>query len=146
MNFNGLIQNVYQLLIFAQEVGAEVGADTAPADGNPAGGPVAPVAPVENPFVSLVPMLVVFMVMFYFIVMRPQQKEQQKRKDLLGELKKNDKVLTIGGIIGTIVDMSNDGARVTLRVDDGTRIKFTRSSIQGPYSEKSESESDSTST
>lgn len=135
VNFNGLSHNVSKLLVFAQETGA----GAAPGGANPAGG-----AAAENPFASLVPMLVVFMVMFYFIVMRPQQKEAQKRKDVLGELKKNDKVLTIGGIIGTIVDMSNDGARVTLRVDDGTRIKFTRSSIQGPYSEKTETEAEPT--
>jgi len=55
-------------------------------------------------------------------------------------LKKNDKVLTVGGIIGTIADLSNDGSRVTLKVDDGTRIKFTRSSIQGLYSENAEPE------
>ena len=48
--------------------------------------------------------------------------------------------LAVGGIIGTIADLSNDGSRVTLRVDDGTRIKFTRSSIQGLYSENAEAE------
>lgn len=90
---------------------------------------------------QMVPMLIAFVVMFYFIVLRPQQREQKERAQRLASLKKNDKVVTIGGIIGTIVDLSGDGARVTLRVDDGTRIKFTRSSIQGPYEEKSESES-----
>lgn len=121
-------------LLLAQETtGGDAG--NAPAD------KVAPPTLGEG-FGSMVPMLVAFMVMFYFIVMRPQQKEQQKRKDILSELKKNDKVLTIGGIIGTIVDFSNDGARVTLRVDDGTRIKFTRSSIQGKYEEKAEAEAE----
>lgn len=89
---------------------------------------------------QMAPMLIMFVVLFYFIVMRPQQKEQRRRQELLEALKKNDKVLTIGGIIGTIVDFSSDGHRVTLRVDDGTRIKFTRSSIQGPYDEKAEAE------
>ncbi|MEZ6129666.1 MAG: preprotein translocase subunit YajC [Planctomycetaceae bacterium] len=104
-------------------------------DAAPGGG-----AAQVNPLVQMAPMLVMFVVMFYFIVLRPQQREQKERAARLASLKKNDKVLTIGGIIGTIVDLSNDGTRVTLRVDDGTRIKFTRSSIQGPYEEKSESE------
>ena len=110
----------------------------APAGGAPAGGAG---QPEVNPLVQMAPMLIMFVVLFYFIVMRPQQREQRRRQELLNALKKNDKVLTIGGIIGTIVDFSNDGQRVTLRVDDGTRIKFTRSSIQGPYDEKSETES-----
>lgn len=129
-----MTQAFSNVLLLAQET---TGADP----GAPPAGKVAPPTLGEG-FGSMVPMLVAFMVMFYFIVMRPQQKEQQKRKDLLSELKKNDKVLTIGGIIGTIVDFSNDGARVTLRVDDGTRIKFTRSSIQGKYEEKADAETE----
>lgn len=87
-----------------------------------------------NPFQPL-GLLAVGGVLFYFMVMRPQQRQQQEREDLLGGLKKNDKVVTAGGIIGTITDLSNDGQRVTLKVDDGTRIKFLRSSIQRPLDE-----------
>ena len=134
MNLNALTDALSRGLLLAQE---NAGGDASNA---PAGN--VPPPTVAEGFGSMVPMLVAFMVMFYFIVMRPQQKEQQKRKDLLSELKKNDKVLTIGGIIGTIVDFSNDGARVTLRVDDGTRIKFTRSSIQGTYDEKAEADTE----
>ena len=79
--------------------------------------------------------LVMFVVIFYVIMIRPQQKEQHERQQRLDALKKNDKVVTVGGIIGTVVDLSNDGKRVTLKVDDGTRIKFTKSSIQGLYDE-----------
>ena len=124
----GLKIGVANLLMLAQDGAAP------PAGGNPAA------APAVNPLVQMAPMLMMFVVLFYFIVMRPQQREAKKRQALLGALKKNDKVLTAGGIIGTIVDLSNDGSRVTLRVEDGTRIKFTRSSIQGPYVEKSDTE------
>ena len=93
-----------------------------------------------NPL-QLVVMLAVGGIMFYLMMIRPQQREQKERKKKLESLKKNDKVLTVGGIIGTIVDFSPDGLRVTLRVDDATRIKFVRSSIQGLYDEKSEAES-----
>ena len=130
VNVSILTTAVADFLTFAQEGGA-------PAGGAPGGGAA---APEVNPLVQMAPMLIMFVILFYFIVMRPQKREQQKRQDILGGLKKNDKVLTIGGIIGTIVDLSNDGARVTLRVDDGTHIKFTRSRTQGPYNEKPEAD------
>ena len=76
---------------------------------------------------------------FYFILLRPQQAEQRRKKELLSSLKKNDKVVTTSGMIGTIADISSDGTRVTLRVDDNTRIKFLRSAIQEPLKDSSES-------
>lgn len=91
--------------------------------------------PPVNPLVQMAPMLVMFAILFYFIMIRPQQREQKERQQRLDALKKNDKVVSIGGIVGTIVDFSGDGKRVTLKVDDTTRIKFTRSSIQGLYDE-----------
>ena len=107
-------------------------------DANPAGGANGGGANAGDPggeLLRIAPMLIMFVVLFYVIMIRPQQKEQHEREERLSALKKNDKVLTIGGIIGTIVDLSNDGKRVTLKVDDGTRIKFMKSSIQGPYDE-----------
>ena len=50
--------------------------------------------------------------------------------DLLKSLKKNDRVVTIGGIIGTVANVTPDGKEVTLKVDDNTRLKMLRSSIQ----------------
>lgn len=91
--------------------------------------PAAEGVPQGNPFQPL-GLLAVGGVLFYFMVMRPQQRQQQEREDVLGGLKKHDKVVTAGGIIGTITDLSNDGQQVTLKVDDGTRIKFLKSSIQ----------------
>lgn len=114
------------VLLFAQEGTVE----SAP--------PVAP--PGQEGIWPLVPPLVFGGLLFYLMLVRPAQKENRRRQELLETLKKNDKVLTIGGIIGTIVDFSQDGQRVTLRVDDGTRIKFTRSSIQGPYKDGSDGE------
>lgn len=76
---------------------------------------------------------------FYFILLRPQQAEQRRKRELLSTLKKNDKVVTTSGMIGTIADISSDGTRVTLRVDDNTRIKFLRSAIQEPLKDSSDS-------
>jgi preprotein translocase subunit YajC len=90
---------------------------------------------------SFAPMVAIG-IFFYFIVMRPQLKSQKnKRKqheDLMTNLKKNDKVVTIGGIIGTVAEVADD--RVTLKIDDNTRVKFTRSSIQDLLSDRKEAD------
>jgi preprotein translocase subunit YajC len=95
----------------------------------------------EQPGSPLGPLLfpmVVIGFLWYFLLFRPQRREQQRRQDVLKALKKNDRVVTIGGIIGTIASMSQDGQDVTIKVDDNTRIRMLRSSIQGPYKEKEE--------
>ena len=93
---------------------------------------------VNTPWMQFLPFIAIGL-FFYFILLRPQQAEQRRRKELLSTLKKNDKVVTTGGMIGTIADISSDGTRVTLRVDDNTRIKFLRSAIQEPLKDTPES-------
>ena len=87
-------------------------------------------------WVQFVP-IVVITVFFYLLILKPQS-EQKKHRSMLGELKKNDKVVTIGGIIGTVAEVNND--RVTLKVDDSTRLKFRLSAISGRYEESSASD------
>jgi preprotein translocase subunit YajC len=79
---------------------------------------------------SLLVMFVIFIGIFYFIALRPRQKEQKKRDQMLKAIKKYDKVMTIGGIIGTVMEVRED--EIIIKVDDNsnTRIKFTRSAIQ----------------
>jgi preprotein translocase subunit YajC len=79
-------------------------------------------------------------IVFYFLLFRPQRKEQAKRDEMLAKLEKNDRVATIGGIIGVVANISADGKEVTLKVDDNTRIKFLRSSIQQVMTEESAAE------
>ena len=78
-------------------------------------------------------------IIFWLVILRPQQREQRRRQELLNLIKKNDRVVTNGGLIGTIADLSSDGRFVTLKVDDSTRIRFLRSAIAGPLEEKAES-------
>ena len=80
-------------------------------------------------FMMFAPLIAIGIV-FYFLLLRPQRKEQASKDAMLAALKKNDKVLTIGGLIGSVANISSDGQEVTLKVDDNTRIKFVRSSIQ----------------
>lgn len=77
------------------------------------------------------PMILIFLVINHFLVSRPQQKEQARQKELLNNLKKNDRVLTAGGIIGHVVSVSEDKQEITLRMVDDTRIKFRTESIRG---------------
>lgn len=74
-------------------------------------------------------MLGLMLVVFYFLIFRGPQKQKQKRKQLVQSLKKNDRVQTIGGIIGTIVDIKDD--EITLKVDESnnTKIKFVSSAV-----------------
>lgn len=72
------------------------------------------------------PFILMFAV-FYFLLIRPQQKKQKQRNLLLSQLKKGDKITTIGGLHGTIVELTDD--TVVLRVNDTTRMTFERSAI-----------------
>lgn len=74
--------------------------------------------------------IVLAAVALYLMVFRPMKREKQQRQDLLDTLKKNDKVITIGGLIGTVANITPDGKEVTLKVDDNTKLRFLRSSIQ----------------
>ncbi len=66
---------------------------------------------------------------FYFFMIRPQQKKQKDQKKFLEELKKGDEVITIGGLHGTVVSVYE--TTVTLEVDGskGTKMKFEKSSV-----------------
>ena len=66
---------------------------------------------------------------FYFMLWKPQKKEQQQRKDMLSALKKGDAVYTIGGICGVITCLSEK--TVTLKIADGVEVKFLRSAVSG---------------
>ncbi len=79
-----------------------------------------------SPLAGFLPILLIFGI-FYFLLIRPQQKQQKDHQQMLSKLSKNDEVVTNGGIHGTIVNL--DEKTVTLRVDDNTRIKFQKSVI-----------------
>jgi preprotein translocase subunit YajC len=98
-----------------------------------------PQAPPGSDFMMFAPFIAIAII-FYFLLIRPQRREQANKESMLSALKKNDKVLTIGGIIGSVANISPDGQEVTLKVDDNTRVKFVRSSIQRVMSSEGEAE------
>ena len=79
-----------------------------------------------SPLVSLMPIIIIF-VIFYFLLIRPQKKSQEEHKKLISGLKKNDEVITSGGIHGTIVNVK-DGS-VVLRIDDNVKIEVQKNAI-----------------
>jgi len=88
-------------------------------------------APTEsNPTMSLLLTLLQFLPIFlilYFLLIRPQQQRQKKMKQMLGELKKGDKVITNGGIIGTIVGL--DDNKAVLKIAENVKVEFQKSAI-----------------
>lgn len=66
---------------------------------------------------------------FYFMLWRPQKKEQKKRQEMLNSLKEGDKIITIGGIYGKITSISEK--RVKLEVANKVEIEFARTAVSG---------------
>ena len=79
---------------------------------------------------QLATMLVTFgliIMIFYFLVIRPQNRRQKETKAMLAQLKKGDRVQTSGGIRGVVTAVKEDA--VTVKVDDATKIEFAKPSI-----------------
>lgn len=76
---------------------------------------------------TLGPILLMF-VLFYFLLIRPQQKRQKAVQQMQNELKKGDKIVTIGGLHG-IVDSVDEG-KIIIKCGDGSRLTFDRNSVR----------------
>jgi preprotein translocase subunit YajC len=76
------------------------------------------------------PLLIVAFIGFYFFLMRGQKKKEKERKNLLSEMKKGDKVQTIGGLVARVVSIDND--EVTLKIDESSNTKavYKKAAIQ----------------
>ncbi|MGG4482453.1 preprotein translocase subunit YajC [Paenibacillus illinoisensis] len=81
---------------------------------------------------SLIVPLVLMVAIFYFLMIRPQNKKQKQRNAMLNQLKKGDKIVTIGGLHGTIAEITDDV--VVLRVNDVTKLTFDRNAISSAVS------------
>lgn len=94
---------------------------------NPSGGAG---GPGPNPMSMLLPFAVIGLV-FYLLLVRPQRKEQKNRQTMIANLKKNDRVVTIGGIYGIVTNVRPEADEVTIKVDEtsNTRLKVTLSAI-----------------
>jgi len=86
------------------------------------------VKPQPSPFMQFAPIILIFVVM-YFMLFRGPRKKQQQHRQMVQALEKNDKVRTIGGILGTVIEVKEN--EVTLKVDESnnTKIKVLPSAI-----------------
>ena len=83
-----------------------------------------------SPLLMIVWFGLIFLVM-YFLMIRPQRKRQKEHEQLLKDLKKGDKVVTSGGLFGTIFAIDEERGRIVPKIGDETKLEFLRSSIAG---------------
>jgi preprotein translocase subunit YajC len=79
----------------------------------------------------MLPSMLIIAMLAYFMFLSPERKERQRREQLRKELKKNDRVVTIGGMLGTVASISPDGNEVVLKIDEatGAKLRILRSAI-----------------
>jgi len=76
---------------------------------------------------SILPLMIGMFAIMYFLIIRPQQKQRRERENLLRAIKKGDRVVTSGGLYGTVVGLSEH--TVTLKVADQVKLDFERGAI-----------------
>ncbi|SDN59642.1 preprotein translocase subunit YajC [Desulfonauticus submarinus] len=94
-----------------------------------------------NPLGAFLPLLLMFAI-FYFLLIRPQQKKAKQHKEMLASLRKGDRVMTGGGLYGRIVDL--DGEVVTVQLADNVEVKVNRgyiAAVVNPEKQKTEGKS-----
>lgn len=79
-----------------------------------------------SPIAGFIPIIAIFAI-FYFLVIRPQQKQASAHKKMLAALKKGDRVLTTGGVYGTVVNLK--GSDLDLKIADEVKVLVTRAAV-----------------
>jgi preprotein translocase subunit YajC len=92
---------------------------------------------------NIIPFAAIILI-FYFLLIRPQNKKRKETEKMLSAIKKGDKVVTIGGIHGTIQSVKE--STVILKVDDNVKIEFLRSAISSVVTVSKEEDSQSSET
>lgn len=85
-------------------------------------------APGGGGFLGLLPFILIIFVI-YFLMIRPQMKQQRIKREMLGKLKKGDRVVTTGGVYGTIAGFRNKDSVVVLNVDKNVALHVSKSAI-----------------
>lgn len=86
-------------------------------------------------FSTLMPLVIIFAI-FYLLMIRPQQKQRKKHQEMIGAMRKGDKVVTRGGMHGTVYGLTD--TTVTVEVAKEVRIKFSREAIAAVLSQENE--------
>lgn len=99
--------------------------------------PAWPILLAENPpsggsgLASMLPALMMIVVVFYFLLIRPEQGKRKAHQALMDSLKKNDRIVTVGGIHGVVTNVQRDADELTVRIDESnnTKIRITLGSV-----------------
>jgi preprotein translocase subunit YajC len=110
VNFKVLSVSIFGIMLFSQK--ALFAADSAQASTNPLGG--------------FFPLIIIF-VIFYFFLIRPQQKKSKEHQNLLNALKKDDKIITNGGLYGIVTAVK--GEIVEVKIAENVRVQIAKSAI-----------------
>jgi preprotein translocase subunit YajC len=95
-----------------------------------------------NPLGGIIIPFVFIAILFYFMMWRPEKRKQAEHQSLLSAIKKNDRVVTVGGIYGVVSNVQREADRVTLKVDEtnNTKIDVTFGAISRVIVEQAESD------
>ncbi len=79
-----------------------------------------------NPIMQMLPLILIIIV-FYFFMIRPQMKKAKEQKRFVENLKKGDKILTIGGVYGKVVEV--DDTSILMETEDGSKMRIAKSAV-----------------
>lgn len=94
-------------------------------------------------FMGMLPLVLILIVLYQLMIIRPEQKDRLKKDEFYSSLKKNDRILTTSGIYGTIASVSKEVDEAVIKIDDNTRMTIRKSSIQGKIENKKPESKDS---
>jgi len=90
----------------------------------------------------MLPALVCIMLLFYFLILRPQKNKEQALRNMVENLKEKDRVVTIGGIHGVVTNVQREKDEVTIRVDEntGTKLRVGLSAVSRVVTDENQKE------
>ncbi len=91
-----------------------------------------------NPLMGFLPLVLIIFIM-YFLMIRPQAKRQKEHKAMLGNIEKGDRILTSGGILGTVAGIKENESILIVKIADNVKVEMNKSAIAQVIKKKSES-------
>ena len=79
-----------------------------------------------SPFTMFMPMIIIFAI-FYFMLIRPQQRKDRERRELIANIKSGERVLFCGGLLGTVTNVKD--ATFTVKIAEGVKVEVARSAV-----------------
>jgi len=77
---------------------------------------------------QMLPMIVIMLAIFYFMLIRPQQRRDRERKDMLGKVKSGDRIMFGGGLLGDVTNAKSEKT-LTVKIADGVKIEISRAAV-----------------